>query len=89
MVENIRALDLIPVSQKEMVRMLMPTLPELIRYGRYASELGYPSESVFEFHGKKHILRVLLLGLKMCIRDRTNAALRMKVFSCGQITYRC
>ena len=63
MVENIRALDLIPVSQKEMVRMLMPTLPELIRYGRYASELGYPSESVFEFHGKKHILRVLLLGL--------------------------
>lgn len=62
-VENIRALDLIPVSQKEMVRMLMPTLPELIRYGRYASELGYPTEGVFDFHGKKHILRVLLLGL--------------------------
>lgn len=62
-VENIRALDLIPVRQNEMVKMLMPTLPELIRYGRYVSKLGYPSESVFDFHGKKHILRVLLLGL--------------------------
>ena len=51
-VENIRALDLIPVSQKEMVRMLMPTLPELIRYGRYASELGIRRKACLNFTGK-------------------------------------
>ena len=31
-----------------------------------AKKLGYPSESVFEYHGIKHILRVLTLTLIYC-----------------------
>ena len=38
-------------------------MEDLVTYARVARGLGYPTESVFQHHGLKHILRVLLLSL--------------------------
>lgn len=62
-VENVRKLDLIPVTEGTMVRLLAPVLPELTRYGSLVPKYGYNPEGLFRYHGRDHILRVLTLTL--------------------------
>lgn len=62
-VENVRKLDLIPVTEETMVRLLAPVLPELTRYGSLVPKYGYNPEGLFRYHGRDHILRVLTLTL--------------------------
>ena len=62
-VENIRKWDMIPVTTENMTALLIPVLRELAKYGQYAEKLGYDREGLFEVHGRRHILRVLLLSL--------------------------
>ncbi len=61
-VENVRKLDMVPVTKDSMVRLLAPVVMDLKKYGKVAMDL-YRSESMFGFHGRKHILRVLTLAL--------------------------
>ena len=58
--------DMIPATEQYVPAILAPTLLEFIQYGRQAQKLGYREESIFDFHGLKHILRVLLLSLIYC-----------------------
>lgn len=62
-VENIRKWDMIPVTQENMTALLVPVLRELTQFGACVADMGYERESIFEVHGWKHILRVLLLSL--------------------------
>lgn len=62
-VQNVRMADMIPVGRDEMIKLLAPVLPELLKYGPQVEKLGYPSEGFFEHHGRSHILRVLTLSL--------------------------
>ena len=62
-VQNIRAIDMIPVGKDAMVSLLAPVLPELLKFGPQVEKLGYKSEGVFDYHGRSHILRVLTLSL--------------------------
>lgn len=55
--------DMIPATEQYVPAILAPTLLEFIQYGHQAQKLGYQEESIFGFHGLKHILRVLLLSL--------------------------
>ena len=62
-VQNLRVADMIPVGKDAMVKLLAPVLPELLKFGPQVEKLGYPSEGLFEHHGRSHILRVLILSL--------------------------
>lgn len=62
-VVNIRTLDMFPVKKELVEKLLVPALPDFLRYGPLVQIFGYPSEGIFNFHGKNHILRVLLLSL--------------------------
>lgn len=62
-VRNLRKADMIPIEQETMTKLLVPIIPELLSYGRHVAELGYPSEGIFQVHGRGHILRVLALSL--------------------------
>ena len=55
--------DMIPAVEERFIPMLADVLPEYIQFGRQAQKLGYEEEVLFQLHGLKHILRVLLLTL--------------------------
>lgn len=55
--------DMIPATQDYVPAMLMPATADFMRYSSAAKKLGYPIESPFQYHGLKHIFRVLLLSL--------------------------
>ncbi|MCI9176430.1 MAG: hypothetical protein HFH49_16155 [Lachnospiraceae bacterium] len=55
--------DMIPATEEYVPAMLIPTTLDFMRYSSVAKKLGYPIETPFQFHGLKHIFRVLLLSL--------------------------
>ena len=55
--------DMIPAAKETVPQILAPTLAEFQYYGKQARLLGYQEEALFQVHGLKHILRVLLLSL--------------------------
>lgn len=55
--------NFIPSTLDYVPKLLSPAMEDLVAYARVARGLGYPTESVFQHHGLKHILRVLLLSL--------------------------
>ncbi len=55
--------DFIPAVEEKVVPMMTPIFDEFIKFGTAAKKLGYPAESLFQYHGIKHILRVLTLTL--------------------------
>lgn len=55
--------DMIPATEEYIPPLLASVILEFIQYGRQAQKLGYQEESIFHYHGLKHILRVLLLSL--------------------------
>ena len=59
-------LDMIPSTEDHVPKLLAPVTEEFFRYGAIALSLGYPTENLFQHHGVKHILRVLLLTLLYC-----------------------
>ena len=54
---------MIPSTEGYVPRLLYPVTKDFFRYGSIAVTLGYPTERMFQFHGIKHILRVLVLTL--------------------------
>lgn len=62
-VQNLRTADMIPVQQETVSKLFASAIPELLKYGPCVKQLGYQSESFFSFHGRSHILRVLMLSL--------------------------
>jgi len=62
-VKNLRMADMIPVEQEQIVELFAKAIPELLQYGPQVVRFGYQSESIFSFHGRSHILRVLMLSL--------------------------
>lgn len=59
-------LDMIPSTEDQVPKLLASVTEEFFRYGSAALGLGYPIENLFQYHGIKHILRVLLLTLLYC-----------------------
>ena len=55
--------DMIPSTEDCVPRLLVPVTKDFFHYGSNAVTLGYPTERLFQFHGIKHILRVLVLTL--------------------------
>ncbi len=62
-VKNIRVADMIPVTEEKVVKLFASAIPELLEFGKYVEDLGYESEGLMSFHGRNHILRVLMLSL--------------------------
>lgn len=62
-VKNIRMADMIPVQQETVVKLFATAIPEIMQYGPQVEKLGYQVEDPFSFHGRSHILRVLMLSL--------------------------
>jgi len=62
-VRNIRYEDMFPANEETFIKLTVPAIPEFLKFGRQAQKFGYKEESIFEVHGLKHILRVLLLSL--------------------------
>lgn len=62
-VRNIRYEDMFPASQDTWTKLTADVMEEAFYFGRQVPKLGYREESLFSFHGTKHILRVLLLTL--------------------------
>ena len=58
--------DMIPSTQNYVPQLLAPVTKDFFHYGSIALTLGYPEENMFQYHGIKHILRVLLLTLIYC-----------------------
>jgi len=58
--------DMIPSTEEYVPRLLAPVTKDFFHYGSIALNLGYPEEDLFQYHGIKHILRVLLLTLIYC-----------------------
>lgn len=58
--------DMIPSTADHVPMLLAPVTKDFFRYGAIAMQLGYPKETLFQVHGIKHILRVLLLTLVYC-----------------------
>ena len=58
--------DMIPSTEEYVPRLLAPVTKNFFHYGSIALNLGYPEEHLFQYHGIKHILRVLLLTLIYC-----------------------
>ncbi len=55
--------DFIPATEEKAVPLMVPVFEDFAKFGMAAKKLGYPVESVFRYHGIKHILRVLTLTL--------------------------
>lgn len=62
-VRNIRFEDMFPANQETFTRLTANVLLPAFQFGRQVPKLGYREESLFSFHGIKHILRVLLLTM--------------------------
>lgn len=58
--------DMIPSTEEYVPQLLAPVTKDFFHYGSIALSLGYPEENMFQYHGIKHILRVLLLTLIYC-----------------------
>ena len=58
--------DMIPSTEEYVPLLLAPVTKDFFHYGSIALTLGYPEEHLFQYHGIKHILRVLLLTLIYC-----------------------
>lgn len=69
---KIHETDMIPSTEGYVTRLLFPVTKDFFRYGSIAVTLGYPVEHLFQFHGIKHILRVLLLTLIYCEHSGAN-----------------
>lgn len=65
-VSQISKEDFIPATNEYAVPLMSPIFDDFARFGTAARKLGYPVECVFQFHGIKHILRVLTLTLIYC-----------------------
>lgn len=63
---DIQTTDMIPSTEAHVPMLLVPVTKEFFQYGSLALRLGYPEEKMFQYHGVKHILRVLLLTLLYC-----------------------
>ena len=55
--------DMIPSTEEYVPQLLAPVTKDFFHYGSIALTVGYPEENMFQYHGIKHILRVLLLTL--------------------------
>lgn len=55
--------DFIPATNEYAVPLMSPIFDDFARFGTAARKLGYPSEGILQYHGIKHILRVLTLTL--------------------------
>lgn len=62
-VRNIRTENMYPAEVDTFVSLTVPALPTFMKLSPEAKRLGYPEEGLLEYHGIKHILRVLLLSL--------------------------
>ena len=58
--------DMIPSTEAHVPSLLAPVTKDFFKYGSIATRLGYPVENLFQWHGVKHILRVLVLTLIYC-----------------------
>ena len=58
--------DMIPSTEAHVPSLLAPVTKDFFQYGSIATKLGYPVENLFQWHGIKHILRVLVLTLIYC-----------------------
>ena len=58
--------DMIPSTEAHVPSLLVPVTKDFFKYGSIATKLGYPVENLFQWHGVKHILRVLVLTLIYC-----------------------
>ena len=67
---NIQYVNMIPSTENCVPNLLAPVTKDFFKYGAIALTLGYPREHLFQFHGIKHILRVLLLTLIYCEHSR-------------------
>ena len=63
---EIQEADMIPSTEAHVPSLLAPVTKDFFRYGSIATKLGYPVENLFQWHGIKHILRVLVLTLIYC-----------------------
>ena len=63
---KIREANMIPSTESHVPSLLLPITADFFKYGAIAVKLGYPVESLFQWHGIKHILRVLVLTLIYC-----------------------
>ena len=57
---------MIPSTEAHVPSLLVPVTKDFFKYGSIATKLGYPVENLFQWHGIKHILRVLVLTLIYC-----------------------
>lgn len=73
---NIQKEDYIPVDTDNMTKVLAPALMDFANYGKQIFELGYEKDGAFSYHGRSHILRVLLLGMIMCDSSGYSLSLR-------------
>lgn len=64
--------DFIPATEEKAVPLMVPVFEDFAKFGMAAKKLGYPVESVFRYHGIKHILRVLTLTLIYCYNAKDN-----------------
>ena len=58
--------DMIPSTESIVPKLLAPVTKDFFRFGAIAATLCYPEEHLFQYHGIKHILRVLVLTLLYC-----------------------
>ena len=58
--------SMIPSTEANVPKLLVPVTKDFFRFGKIAVSLGYPEEHLFQYHGIKHILRVLVLTLLYC-----------------------
>ena len=63
---EIQEADMIPSTEAHVPSLLAPVTKDFFEYGSIATKLGYPVENLFQWHGIKHILRVLVLTLIYC-----------------------
>ena len=63
---EIQEADMIPSTEAHVPSLLAPVTKDFFKYGSIATKLGYPVENLFQWHGVKHILRVLVLTLIYC-----------------------
>ena len=63
---EIQDADMIPSTEAHVPSLLVPVTKDFFKYGSIATKLGYPVENLFQWHGVKHILRVLVLTLIYC-----------------------
>ena len=65
-IPEVQYADMIPSTQDDVPKLLAPVTKDFFDFGSTAVTLGYPEEGLFQYHGIKHILRVLLLTLLYC-----------------------